>query len=364
MPDVTQIAPGLLEWWDAGHADLPWRRSRDPYAIWVAEVMLQQTQVASVIPYFQRWMANFPDVEALAVAYLDEVLKLWEGLGYYSRARNLHAAATTVCTEYGGQIPDSVDELMKLKGIGPYTAGAIASIAFGRPAPVLDGNVTRVISRLWDIEENVTRSSTRKQLWHLAERMIDHKRPGDFNQALMELGQRICLPVLPLCQQCPLAAQCLSRQRGSQSKRPVRPPRKRTPHHDMTAGVILGKDNRMLIVRRPIDGLLGGLWEFPGGLRAPEEKLSEALRRRVKEALGIEIQVGQALGRVEHAYTHFRVTLHAFRARHVAGVPQPMGVSDSAWVRREDFRDYAFGAKDHKLIALLDEEAAAVSRGR
>ena len=267
MPEPTQIAPGLLEWWDAGHEDLPWRQNRDPYAVWVAEIMLQQTQISTIIPYFQRWMAKFPDVETLAAASLDEVLKLWEGLGYYSRARNLHAAANTVCGEYGGQIPQGVNELMKLKGIGRYTAGAIESIAFDRPAPVLDGNVIRVISRLWDVEQDVTKSATRRQLWHLAEQMVDPERPGDFNQALMELGQKLCLSALPLCQRCPLSTLCLSRQRGTQSERPVRPPRKSTPHHDVTAGVILGEDEKLLIARRPMDGLLGGLWEFPGGAR-------------------------------------------------------------------------------------------------
>jgi A/G-specific adenine glycosylase len=368
MPDLLQIAPGLLEWWDAGHDNLPWRRSQDPYAIWVAEVMLQQTQVATVIPYYERWMARFPDVEALAAASLEEVLKLWEGLGYYGRARNLHAAAAAVSDDYGGQMPESVDELMNLKGIGRYTAGAIASIAFDRPAPVLDGNVIRVFSRLWDIEEDVTRAETKKRMWLMAGQMVDRERPGDFNQALMELGQKICLLALPLCHQCPLTGLCLSRKRGTQSERPVRPPRKKTPHYDLTAGIIMGKDDRLLIARRPIDGLLGGLWEFPGGNKAAGETLPEALRRNVNEDLGIDIEVGRLLGKVNHAYTHVRITVYAFHARHLAGLPEKLGVADHAWVRPEDLHNYAFGAKDHKIIGLMDGAGAlsaeAIDRDR
>jgi A/G-specific adenine glycosylase len=356
MPELLQIAPDLLAWWDAGHNDMPWRRSQDPYAIWVAEVMLQQTQVATVIPYYERWMAYFPTVEALAAASLDEVLKLWEGLGYYSRARNLQAGAATVVGDYGGQIPESVDQLMKLKGIGRYTAGAIASIAFDQPTPVLDGNVIRVLSRLRDMEDDVTQMATKNRLWHLAGQLVDRERPGDFNQAMMELGQRICQPVLPQCQRCPLAGQCLARLRGSQSERPVRPPRKRTPHYDMTAGVISGRDDRLLIARRPLDGLLGGLWEFPGGKKADGETLPEALKRGVEEALGIEIGIGRSLGTIKHAYTHFRITMHAFQARHVAGLPQNLGVLEHAWVRPDELHDYAFGAKDHRLIERLAEE--------
>jgi A/G-specific adenine glycosylase len=353
MPDLPELARGLLDWWDAGHDDLPWRRSKEPYAIWVAEVMLQQTQVATVIPYYERWMDRLPTVEALAAASLEDVLKLWEGLGYYGRARNLHAAAVSIVGDYGGQIPDSVEGLMKLKGIGRYTAGAIASIAFDRPVPVLDGNVIRIISRLQDMEDDVTQATTRRVLWRIAGQMVDQDRSGDFNQALMELGQKLCLPIQPLCSRCPLASQCLSRQRGTQSERPVRPPRKRTPHYDMTAGLIAGRNGRLLVARRPFDGLLGGLWEFPGGARADGETLPEALTRSVKEALGVEIEVEASLGAIKHAYTHHRITLHAFRARHVAGDPQNLGVSDHAWVRPEELSNLAFGAKDHKLVDML-----------
>ena len=237
MPNPTDLVPTLLAWWDAGHADLPWRRTKDAYAVWVAEIMLQQTQIATVLPYYARWMTRFPTVEALADAPLDDVLKLWEGLGYYSRARNLHTAARQIMAEHDGRLPDTLDGLVALPGIGRYTAGAIASIAFAIPAPVLDGNVIRVLSRIFDINEDVTKPATRKWLWELAAAAVPTERPGDFNQALMEMGQLICTPQTPRCLICPVNTLCLARQRGTQLERPVRPARKPTPHYDVGRAV-------------------------------------------------------------------------------------------------------------------------------
>ncbi len=349
------IAPALLAWWDEGHADLPWRRRRDPYAVWVAEVMLQQTQIATVIPYYERWMARFPTVQGLAAAQLDDVLKQWEGLGYYSRARNLHEAARVVVHELGGEVPDTVEGLRRLKGIGPYTAGAIASIAFGRRAAILDGNVIRVLSRLADLTQDVTQSKTRRLLWRLAEALLPEARPGDYNQALMELGQQICTPAAPACHVCPVATFCLARQRGTQLERPVRPPRKNRPHYDVAAGVIW-RGERFLIAQRPAQGLLGGLWEFPGGKREAGETLAEALRREIREELAIDIEVGAPLARIEHGYTHFRITLQAFQARYVAGEPQHIGVADHAWVTLQEVERFAFAVTDRKILAALRQE--------
>lgn len=352
------VAVALLAWWDAGHADLPWRRAHDAYGVWVAEIMLQQTQIATVIPYYERWMARFPTAEALAAAPLDDVLKLWEGLGYYSRARNLHAAAQIVTHEHGGRLPETVGELIKLPGIGRYTAGAIASIAFDVPAPILDGNVIRVLSRVHDIEEDVTQSATRTRLWHLAEELVPPDRPGDFNQALMELGQSICLPKNPRCLICPLSALCLARQHGTQPERPVRPPRKRTPHYDVVAAVIWreggpARHGEFLIAQRPHDGLLGGLWEFPGGKVEPGETMADALRREIREELTIDIKPGEFLIAVPHAYTHFRITLHAFHAIYGGGEIQHLGVADHAWVTLDDLDRFAFAVTDRKIIEQL-----------
>lgn len=363
MENTKQIQDALLRWWDADHADLPWRRSRDPYAIWVSEIMLQQTQITTVIPYFERWMSRFPTVQALAAAPLDDVLKLWEGLGYYSRARNLHAAAQMVMVEWNGRLPPTAADLMKLKGIGRYTAGAIASIAFNEPAPVLDGNVIRVLSRLTDLPADVTQTATKNDLWQLAEQLVPDDRPGDFNQALMELGQQICLPARPMCLLCPLSAHCLARQRGTQLERPVRPPRQRTPHYDVVAGIIWqtraevgNPDGKFLIAQRPFDGLLGGLWEFPGGKQEPNETLPHALVREIEEELAMQIEVGDFVTKISHAYTHFRITLHAFHAWHLTGQPQHLGVADHAWVTLADLDRYAFAVTDRKIIAALIDE--------
>lgn len=355
MTDILSIAQQLLRWWDAGHTDLPWRRVRDPYAIWVSEIMLQQTQVMTVVPYYERWMARFPTVQALAGASLDEVLKLWEGLGYYRRARHLHAAAQTVVQVYDGRLPQTAAELMKLKGVGRYTAGAIASIAFHEPVPLLDGNVIRILSRLQDLPHDVTQTATQNRLWQLAADLVPSHRPGDYNQALMELGQQVCLPARPMCLLCPVASHCLARQRGTQLERPVRPPRANTPHYDVAAGVIWHRHDpaRFLIAQRPLAGLLGGLWEFPGGKQEAGETLPQTLQREIKEELGIDIEVTQFLTTIKHAYTHFRITLHAFHARHTQGTPQNLGVADHAWVTMPELGTYAFAVTDQKIIAAL-----------
>jgi A/G-specific adenine glycosylase len=348
-----QLAPALLAWWDRGHDAFPWRETRDPYAIWVSEVMLQQTQASTVVPYFERWMATFPTVTSLACAPLGAVLKAWQGLGYYSRARNLHQAAIRLDAEWGGELPEEVALLGRLPGIGRYTAGAIASIAFGRRAAVVDGNVIRVLARVYDLEDDVTLSATVKRLWEMADSLLPADRPGDYNQALMELGRKICRPVQPLCHYCPLAELCQARRAGTQLDRPVRRPRKRTPHYSVTAGVIWRGD-RVLIAQRPLDGRLGGLWEFPGGKQEKGESLEECLSREIREELAIEIYVGERLTTIEHGYTHFRITLHVFECRHQRGEPQAIGVADLAWVSLDELDDYAFPVTDQKIVRLLN----------
>jgi A/G-specific adenine glycosylase len=359
------IAPLLLGWWDADHADLPWRSTRDPYTIWVSEIMLQQTQITTVIPYYERWLARFPTVQDLAAASLDEVLKLWEGLGYYSRARNMYAAAQTIVAEWNGRFPPTAAQLQTLKGIGRYTAGAIASIAYDEPVPVLDGNVIRVLSRLTDLPDDVTTTATKKALWQIAADLVPAQRPGDYNQALMELGQTICLAQNPRCLLCPLTQQCLARQRGTQMDRPVKPPRKNTPHYDVVAGIIWQNGNReadgkFLIAQRPLQGLLGGLWEFPGGKQEDGETLPEALQREIQEELAMDIQVGDFQTSVKHAYTHFRITLHAFHASHLSGEPQHIGVKDHAWVTLAELDNYAFAVTDLKIIASLKQSISRI----
>jgi A/G-specific adenine glycosylase len=347
-----ELASMLFAWWDEGHDRFPWRETDDPYAIWVSEVMLQQTQVGTVVPYFQAWMTKFPTIEALAAASLDAVLKAWEGLGYYSRARNLHQAARRLAEEREGKLPIEASALRRLPGIGRYTAGAIASIAFGRRAAVVDGNVIRVLARLTDLQDDVTLSATRKAVWKLAESLVPTERPGDYNQALMELGRKVCRPAQPLCHQCPVANICQARSAGTQLDRPVRPPRKRTPHVAVTAGVIWRGD-KVLIAQRPLKGMLGGLWEFPGGKQNEGESLAECLKREIREELGIEIDVGAKAMTIDHAYTHFRITLHVFTCCYQSGEPKAIEVADLAWVSLDALDDYAFPATDQQIIGWL-----------
>jgi A/G-specific adenine glycosylase len=346
----------LLNWYERQAADLPWRSApTDPYRVWLAEIMLQQTRVQTVIPYYTRFLSAYPQVLALAAASLDDVLKLWEGLGYYSRARNLHKTARIIAAEYGGQFPQTAGELQQLPGIGRYTAGAIASIAFDQPVPVLDGNVIRVFSRLIDLPDDVRSSATQARLWQLAADWLPPERPGDYNQALMELGRQVCKPRRPDCEACPLRAHCRAHAAGTQTQRPVKARKAPIPHFDVAAGIIYDDDGRILIAQRPPEGLLGGLWEFPGGKLEPGETAPQALRRELREELAIEVEVGELFVVVRHAFTHFRISLHAFACRYLSGPPQTIGAQAFAWVWPEQFSRYSFGKADREVIAALRE---------
>lgn len=336
---------------------MPWRRTDDPYRIWLSEVMLQQTRVDQAQPYYERFVAAFPTVEALAAASLDDVLLLWEGLGYYSRARNLHKAARVVVDAFGGQFPDTYDAIRTLPGVGPYTAAAVLSIAFGRPHAVLDGNVIRVLTRVFAIEEEIDRGPTRKQLQRLADALLDPSRPGDFNQAMMELGATICTPATPRCPACPLRLVCAAFTAGKPDAYPVKRKKAPIPHYDIAAGLIFNDDDHLLIQRRPEDKMLGGLWEFPGGKREPDEPLEETCRREVREELGVEVEIEELFGAVSHAYTHFKITLYAFRCRIRAGAPASREGLPLRWVAVPDLADYAFPRANRRLInALLDRQ--------
>jgi A/G-specific adenine glycosylase len=327
--------------------------------------MAQQTRIETVIDYFNRWMARFPTLEALAAADQQDVLKLWEGLGYYARARNLHKAAQIVVDQFGGSLPRSRAEILKLPGIGAYTAGAILSMAFGQTEPILDGNVKRVLSRVWDIDQPIGETETLNRLWTLAREIAEASPPGEagvVNEGLMELGATICVPQNPRCLLCPLNDLCLAAARGVQNQRPVIPPKKQTPHYDVAAGVIWRGDpfrSDLLIAQRPQHGMLGGLWEFPGGkIEAEDADLPACLRREIAEELGVLIKVGEAVTVVKHAYTHFRITLHAFHARLIEGEPQAIGCADWRWVTLETLANFPFPVTDQKIIAALQEQVA------
>lgn len=341
----------LLSWYDDQGRQLPWRQQRDPYAVWVSEIMLQQTQVKTVIPYYQRWLAQFPTIEALATADLQSVLKAWEGLGYYARARNLHRAAQHIVQHDNGKFPTELADVLTLPGIGRTTAGGILSLAFNQPVSILDGNVKRVLSRLIGLNVPVKRALT--QLWHISDEILDPMNPRDFNQALMDLGATICTRSRPKCLLCPWQSVCEAYNKGMQSQIPMREPSSPLPHKRIGVAVIRQENGQILIDRRRSEGLLGGLWEFPGGKIEPEETVEDCIKREIAEEIGIEIAVKEHLITIEHAYTHFRVTLTAHLCDYLHGEPQPIECEEVRWVTLEDIEDYPFPKANTKIIAAL-----------
>lgn len=311
-------------------------------------MMLQQTQVARVRRYYEKFIKKFPTLEKLAQAPLDAVLKAWEGLGYYARARNLHRAAQIILHDYDGKIPQDHEMLLKLPGIGRYTAGAILSIAFGKDAPVVDANVHRVLSRVFALR----RAQTHKKLEDLAWALLPSGKAGLFNQALMDLGATVCVSREPKCLICPLVKLCEARRLGIQNELPVRPKAHVKPHYDVAVGIIW-KGGKILITKRPDEGLLGGLWEFPGGKRQPNESLQDCVRREILEEVNARVRDLKHFMTLQHSYSHFRVTLHVFEGLYAGGQPRCRGCTDWAWVSPKDLRKYVFPSANQKIISQL-----------
>ncbi|MEP0916536.1 A/G-specific adenine glycosylase [Leptolyngbya sp. DQ-M1] len=347
---ISELRSSLLSWYAESGRSLPWREIRDPYAIWVSEIMLQQTQVKTVIPYFDRWMKQFPTIESLANADLQTVLKAWEGLGYYARARNFHRAAQQVLREQQGQFPTDLETVLKLPGIGRTTAGGILSAAFNQPLPILDGNVKRVLARLIALE--VPPSRAMSQLWEMSEALIDPENGRDFNQALMDLGATVCTPKNPACLICPWRSRCEAYNRGVQTELPMSETRAPLPHK-MIGVAVIWNEQRILIDRRKAEGLLGGLWEFPGGKVEPGETIEQCIKREIQEELSIEIEVGEHLITVDHTYTHFRVTLNVHHCRYVSGEPQPIECEEIRWVTVDQLPEFPFPKANIKIIEAL-----------
>ncbi len=313
---IIRIQKRLLNWFEQNGRDLPWRKNRDPYAIWISEIMLQQTQVATVIPYYQRFLKSFPTIRHLAKSDLSKVLKIWEGLGYYSRARNLHRASKIILNHFKGKIPDHLTDLLNLPGIGKYTAGAILSIAYNKEAPILDGNVKRVLSRLFTVSEDPKKAEG--LLWKISESLIPKGRSNSFNQAIMDLGAVICAPKDPLCHRCPLHPYCKAKASGNPERYPSRGVKKRIPHIEAISGVIL-RNGEVLLHQRPPEGLLGGLWEFPNWRSEENGRLRLRLRNHIKKEMGMNVEVKGSIGTFKQTFTHFKLTLHVFNCEAIDG---------------------------------------------
>jgi A/G-specific adenine glycosylase len=353
---IREVTKQLMAWYSANARDLPWRNATDPYSIWVAEVMLQQTRVDTVLPYYQRWLTRFPTIQALALANQQDVLQVWEGLGYYSRARNFHLAAQTVLRNYDGMLPSDPNTLQKLPGIGKAGAADLASIAFGVDIASVDGNIRRVVSRLLDLAYPLGSREFETAVQEFVDENLPPGQAGDYNQAWMDLGSSICTPTNPNCLQCPLSSFCASYQMASQNIRPVKPARKTVPEVTVTAGILLSPHgDQVLLALRPEDGLLGGLWEFPGGKQEGFETIEECLIREWKEEMGVTIQVGRLLGVYRHAYSHFKVILRAHFCTLLEGTPQPLASNEIIWASLDDLASYPMGKIDRNIAKDLAE---------
>lgn len=342
----------LMKWFSKHQRELPWRKNYNPYEVWISEIMLQQTQVATMLPYFERWMKVFPTIESVAKASEDGLLKQWEGLGYYSRARNLRKAAIQIMEKHDGKFPDRYEAILKLPGIGRYTAGAIASIAFNQEKPIVDGNVMRVLSRLNNDGRNTRASNVVQVYWKWSESLIPKGNARNFNQAIMEFGALICTPKSPLCGSCPLQQECRSFKTGTVNQRPNRGI-SRGKEKISVAVAIIENMNKIFVQKRAQKGLMGGLWEFPGGKLERDETAEEGLKREISEELGIEVKSIRPFMTIKHAYTRFLVDLHCFRAEYAGGDITLNAAIDYRWVEVSEMNQLPFPAANKQLIQYL-----------
>ncbi|SDN32141.1 A/G-specific DNA-adenine glycosylase [Fictibacillus solisalsi] len=352
---ILDFQRDLVDWYKMNQRDLPWRADQDPYKVWVSEIMLQQTRVDTVIPYFNRFLGLFPTLEALAEADEEKVLKAWEGLGYYSRVRNLQTAVKAVAEQYGGRVPDTPDEISKLKGVGPYTAGAILSIAYGVPEPAVDGNVMRVLSRILLIEEDIGKPKTRTLFEKAVRELISKEDPSSFNQALMELGALICTPKSPACLICPVHDHCRAFEQGRQRELPVKEKKTKARQVDMAALILRRQDGRYLIHKRPKDGLLANLWEFPNvPVKKRGQSETEDITVFLEAEWGITAEIGDHISNLEHIFSHLKWDIQIFEGRCI----NENGEKDNLkWVTFKEMETYPFPVSHQKIIKLAKEVA-------
>jgi A/G-specific adenine glycosylase len=345
--NVLKFQDDLIGWYKNNRRDLPWREDRDPYKVWVSEVMLQQTRVDTVIPYFEKFISRYPTVEALACANQEEVLKVWEGLGYYSRARNLQQGVREVSESYGGVVPDNKKDISKLRGVGPYTAGAILSIAYGKAEPAVDGNVMRTLSRILMIKDDIANAKTRKKFEDIVAELIPDEQTSEFNQALMELGALVCAPKSPGCLLCPVNAHCEALKKGVQESLPVKSKKKPPKVVPMVVGVLHNEKGEVLIHRRPEKGLLANMWEFPGFEAREKVNKKTKLTHSLDETYGVKAKLTNRHRNIQHVFTHLKWELAVYEGKALNDTKQR---DDLKFVPVDQLKNYPFPVSHQKII--------------
>ena len=347
---MSSIEKKIIIWYKEADYHMPWRETGDPYKIWISEIMLQQTQVNTVLSYYKQWMKILPTIKDVAETNIDTVLRLWQGLGYYRRAHNIHTTSKFIVKEYKGEIPSDYNTLINLKGIGDYTASAILSIAYNARYPAIDGNLKRVISRL----KGYSNIKLNKNIKTIILDLMTNEKPGDINQALMDLGREVCTPRQPKCHICPLNYKCVAFQTNKIENFPEKMIKKSKPNFNVIVGVIY-KNNKFLISKRKKDGFLGGLWELPGGKKHAKESQINCLKREIYEELDIKIDIGKRIGKIKHHYSHFSINLTGYLCDYKQGLAKPVSSEEIKWITANTIDKFAFPRSTMKLFSLLKE---------
>ena len=349
---MDKIGIDLARWYKTQNYNFPWRKNNTPYSIWISEIMLQQTQVLTATPYFLAWMKKFPTVNSVAIADIDDLLKSWEGLGYYQRAHNILACAQSIMNQHNGFFPKQYEELIELKGIGDYTASAIMSIAYNKPYPAIDGNLKRVIARLYGV--NDLKNIIKKSKEHVSN-LMTNQSPSIINQSLMDLGREICKPKKPKCTDCPVKKFCIAFNNQLIDKFSIKTKTKKIPAFDVSVGLII-KNNHILISKRKKNGLLGGLWELPGGKLMKNENFIDCLNREIEEELAIKIKIIKTIGTIKHQYSHFKINMRGFQCKIKSGTPKPLASDSIKWINFNEIKKYAFPKATLKLFDIIKND--------
>lgn len=346
-PYIQQFRQNLVKWYQEEQRDLPWRRTKDPYKIWVSEVMLQQTRVDTVIPYYNRFLKKYPTAESLASANEDELLKVWEGLGYYSRARNLQSGVKEVVEKYGGTVPNNRHDLQKLKGVGPYTAGAILSIAYNIPEHAVDGNVMRVLSRVLYIKEDIARPKTRKVFEEAVETLIDPDYPGDFNQALMDLGAMICTPTSPKCLLCPVREYCIAFDKGEEGQLPIKTKKTKVKNERYHVLIVKNEENLFLVEQRPSEGLLANMWQFPMLKNEKDINWKEQFEKEYDVKISKVLEEG--FYQLKHVFSHLVWNMEC----HLIEGASTSNEGSTQFKSMEEIKEFALPVPMQKIVNIL-----------